>query len=177
MPHIDLDASQPGILGLLQFRPETGAALLNLANVLLRGPNTLSPGERELIAAFVSKQNHCSFCELSHGATAAAQLPAGQQAVSAALADPATAPITDKMKALLNIAAAVRDGGSSVTDGQVAAARDAGATDVEIHDAVLIAAAFCMYNRYVDGLGAQSPSDPAAYLGMGAHIAAHGYGR
>ena len=177
MAHIELDPAQPGILALFQFRPETAGALLGLGETLLRGPSPLSPGDRELIAAFVSRQNGCSFCELSHGATAGAQLPGGMPAVTAALADPAAAPISPRMTALLAIAAAVRHSGDSVTPELITAARETGATDVEIHDTVLISAAFCMFNRYVDGLAAPAPSDPAVYLEMGAHIAAHGYAR
>ncbi len=175
MAHIELDPGQPGILALFQFRPETAGALLDLTNVLLRGPSSLSPGDRELIAAFVSRRNDCTFCELSHAAMAAAQRPGGMTGVSAVLADPAGAAVGPKLAALLGIAAAVQRSGASVTDEQVAAARDAGATDVEIHDAVLIAAAFCMLNRYVDGLAAPSPTDPGAYAGLAAHITAHGY--
>jgi uncharacterized peroxidase-related enzyme len=175
MPHIDLDPSLPGIVGLLRFRPETAAPLTALSDVLLQGPNSLSPGERELIAAVVSRRNDCSFCELSHAATAAAHLPDGMPVVAAALDDPATAPVSEKLQTLLKIAAAVATSGAAVTPDLIAAARDAGATDTELHDTVLIAAAFCMFNRYVDGLATQSPTDPAAYTEMGAHLAAHGY--
>jgi uncharacterized peroxidase-related enzyme len=175
MPHIDLDPSLPGIVGLLRFRPETAAALTTLSDVLLQGPNTLSPGERELIAAVVSRRNDCSFCELSHAATAAAHLADGMPVVAAVLDDPSTAPVSAKLRALLQVAAAVSAGGAAVTPELVAAARAAGATDTELHDTVLIAAAFCMFNRYVDGLATRSPADPAAYTDMGAHLAAHGY--
>jgi uncharacterized peroxidase-related enzyme len=173
--HIELDPGQPGILALFQFRPETAGPLLDLTNVLLRGPGSLPPGDRELIAAFVSRRNACQFCELSHGAMAAAQRPGGMAAVGAVLADPAAAAAGPKLTALLGIAAAVQHGGAAVTDGLVAAARAAGATDLELHDTVLIAATFCMLNRYVDGLGAPAPADPAAYAGMAEHITAHGY--
>jgi uncharacterized peroxidase-related enzyme len=175
VPHIDLDNSQPGILGLLKFRPDTGAALLALTDLLLHGPGSLPPGDRELIAALVSRRNECSFCQLSHGASAAAQLPDGAAMVSAVLADPATAPVSALMKALLAIAAAVQHSGSAVTDELVGDAKEAGATDLQIHDTVLIAAAFCMFNRYVDGLATESPTDPAVYAGMGAQLAEHGY--
>jgi uncharacterized peroxidase-related enzyme len=173
--HIELDPGQPGILALFQFRPETAGALLELTNVLLRGPGSLSPGERELIAASVSRRNECRFCELSHGAMAAAQLPGGAAAVDAVLADPAGGAAGPKLTALLGIAAAVQRSGAAVTGELVAAARDVGATDLEIHDTVLIAATFCMLNRYVDGLGAPSPADPRAYAGMAEHLTAHGY--
>jgi hypothetical protein len=53
--------------------------------------------------------------------------------------------------------------------------RAEGATDLEIHDTVLIAAAFCMFNRYVDGLGTSAPDDPAQYAASAQHLVRHGY--
>jgi uncharacterized peroxidase-related enzyme len=175
MPHIELGNDAPGIRGLLRYRPDTGRVLSELAEVLLRGPGTLSRGERELIAAYVSTLNQCRYCSSAHGATAAAQLPGGARAVADACADPAAASISGKLGALLRIAAAVQVSGTEVGDAEVSAARAAGATDAEIHDAVLIAAAFCMYNRYVDGLATALPADPAAYKDSAERIIAHGY--
>ncbi|MFC4011374.1 carboxymuconolactone decarboxylase family protein [Nonomuraea purpurea] len=175
MPYIELGNDAPGMTGLLRYRPETGKVLSELAEVLLRGDNTLSRGERELIASYVSTLNGCRFCAMSHGAFAAAQLPGGESVVADACSAPDTAPVSGKLRALLRVAAAVRDGGSAVTPQDVAAARQAGATDAEIHDTVLIAAAFCMFNRYVDGLGTTAPDDPALYAHRAAHIVAHGY--
>jgi uncharacterized peroxidase-related enzyme len=146
-----------------------------LAEVLLRGPHPLTPGERELIAAYVSDLNDCTFCAGSHSAVAAAQLPEGASLVDAVRADPDSAPISAKLRALLRIAAAVRVDGRSVTAALVDAARAEGATDVEIHDTVLIAAAFSMFNRYVDGLGTVAPDDPAAYRHGVARILSSGY--
>jgi hypothetical protein len=77
--------------------------------------------------------------------------------------------------ALLNVAGKVQQGGTNVTSSDVDAARAAGATDVEIHDTVLIAAAFCMCNRYVDGLGAVTPDDPEGYAQTADVIVTHGY--
>jgi uncharacterized peroxidase-related enzyme len=162
-------------MALVAFRPETGAALLQLTNVLMTDDGTLTRGERELIAAYVSRRNGCNFCRLAHGAVAGELLPDGTATVHAALADPGTAPVSDKMKALLHIAGAVQVSGQSVTSDLVAAARDAGATDLEIHDTVLIAAMFCMFNRYIDGLAAESPDDPAEYVAFGQQVAANGY--
>jgi len=176
--HIDLGLDEkrfPGIIGLRMFRPETGKALNELAEVLLRGPSTLPRGERELIAAYVSSGNECLFCRDSHSAFAAAQLDGGLPLVEQVCVDPDSAAISPKLRALLRIAAAVRVDGRSVTAGMVAAARDQGATDVEIHDTVLIAAAFSMYNRYVDGLATALPDDPAAYQMSARRIVEHGY--
>jgi uncharacterized peroxidase-related enzyme len=143
--------------------------------VLLRGDNTLSRGERELVAAYVSELNDCSFCQASHSAFAALQLDGGMPLVDQVKDDPATAPISDKLRALLAIAGKVQQGGKRVTTDDVTAARNQGATDVEIHDTVLIAAAFCMFNRYVDGLATWTPTDPQAYEEMGRRVVENGY--
>jgi uncharacterized peroxidase-related enzyme len=173
--HIALDNDLPGIIGLMTFRPETAQPLNQLAEVLLRAPGTLSPGERELIAAYVSTGNECQFCSSSHAAFAAAQLPEGMPLVTQVCADLDQAAISPKLRALLRVAGKVRQSGKSVTEADIAAAREAGATDVEIHDTVLIAAAFCMYNRYVDGLGTFAPDDPEAYAGVAKGIVSRGY--
>ncbi|SFK00818.1 uncharacterized peroxidase-related enzyme [Streptosporangium canum] len=175
MPHITLNTDEPGIRGLLRFRPETARPLNDLAEVLLRGESTLSRGERELIATYVSGLNECRFCTSSHAAFAAAQLPEGMALVERVRADPDGAPVSAKLKALLGIAAAVQQGGRQVGDHHIAAARAEGATDVEIHDTVLIAAAFCMFNRYVDGLATFAPEDPAAYATAADRVIAYGY--
>ncbi|MBM9504358.1 carboxymuconolactone decarboxylase family protein [Actinacidiphila acididurans] len=180
MAHIDLGLDEyehPGITGLLIYRPETAKPLNELADALLRGPSSLSPGERELIAAYVSGLNECKFCAASHSAFAAAQLPGGMHLVDQVRHDPQSAPVTDKMRALLAIAAAVQQDGRKVTTQLVDAARTEGATDVEIHDTVLIAAAFCMYNRYVDGLGTLAPNEPQLYEEAAERIMANGYRR
>ena len=175
MAHIDLPTSAPGIRGLFDFRPETAAPLGQLAEVLLRGDNSLGRGERELIAAYVSSLNDCHFCMSSHSAFAALQLPDGWTVVDGTLHDPTSAPVSAKVKALLAIAAEVQQGGRAVTDRTVADAREAGASDVEIHDAVLIAAAFCMFNRSVDGLATFAPPERSDYLPMAERIVASGY--
>ena len=178
MAHIDLRVDEqqfPGITGPMKFRPETAEPLNQLAEVLLRGPHSLTRGERELIAAYVSGLNQCTFCCNSHSAFAAAQLDEGMSLVEQVRRDLDTAPVSPKLRALLRIAGAVQAGGRNVTPALVEQARAADATDLEIHDAVLIAAAFCMYNRYVDGLGTLAPAEPAAYAASAQHIVAHGY--
>jgi uncharacterized peroxidase-related enzyme len=174
MPHIALPDGLPGISSGFAFRPETAKPMRELAHVLLHEANTLSPGERELIATYVSSQNDCYFCQTSHGAAAACHL-ADQSLVKQVKTDFERAEISPKLKALLAIARKVQRGGKHVTADDIARARDAGATDHEIHDTVLIAAAFCMYNRYVDGLGTWQPTDESMYAQMGKHLAEHGY--
>ena len=146
-----------------------------LAEVLLRGPNTLTSGERELIATFVSARNDCRFCQASHRAAAAHHVDGDYAVVDEVTRDFERARISPKLKALLNIAGKVQQDGKLVTSADVARARGEGATDTEIHDAVLIAAAFSMFNRYVDGLATLAPADPDAYDEMGRRMAKEGY--
>jgi uncharacterized peroxidase-related enzyme len=174
MPHISVRDDLPGIRALLDFRPETARPLGALADALLHAPNSLSPGERELIAAHVSALNECTFCCKSHAAIAACHLE-DDALVDAAVRDPQHAALSPKMKALLAIAGRVQAGGRQVTGADVARAREHGATDVEIHDTVLIAAAFCMFNRYVDGLAAWTPTDDEGYRARAGMVAQHGY--
>jgi len=171
----ELGREFPGILGPMTFRPETAAPLNELVNVLLRGESTLSRGEREMIATHVSWRNNCFFCQTIHGAVAAAQLGQDEALVQKVKTNWAEAKISPKLKALLNIAGKVQLGGKHVTSEDVAAARDLGATDLEIHDTVLIAAVFCMCNRYVDGLGTWAPQDSGIYRERAAQIVEHGY--
>jgi uncharacterized peroxidase-related enzyme len=175
MPHIELQEGLPGMRALQTYRPETAEPLNQLANILLRGPSTLSPGERELIATFVSSRNDCFFCQTIHGAVAACHLGGDENLVAQTKFDADSAPLTPKLKALLVIADKVRQGGKHVASDVVDRAREAGATDLEIHDTVLIAAAFCMYNRYVDGLATWAPTDPEFYRQRGEYLARHGY--
>lgn len=174
MPHIKLPEGMPGISAGFAFRPETAKPMRELAHLLLHEPNSLSSGERELIATYVSSGNCTTFCALSHGAAAANHL-GDPSIVERVKTDFMHAPISDKLKALLVIAGKVREDGKRVSSADVDAARKLGATDMEIHDAVLIAAAFSMYNRYVDGLATVQPSDPSMYEQMGKHLAEKGY--
>lgn len=178
MAHIALGVDEtefPGINGPLIYRPETAKPLNELAEVLLREESTLSRGERELIAAYVSGRNKCRFCCGSHSAFAAAQLTEGMELVEQVRADINSAPVSPKLRSLLRIAAAVQVSGRNVTPALIGTARANGATDRELHDTVLIAAAFCMYNRYVDGLGTLAPSDPGVYEYAAERITQFGY--
>ena len=148
-----------------------------LAEILLRGPSTLTSGEREMIATFVSSRNDCDFCQLSHRAAAAHHLEGNYELVDAVKRDAESAPVSPKLKALLSIAGKVQQDGKLVATADIDRARAAGATDIEIHDTVLIAAAFSMFNRYVDGLATVTPRDPAAYDAMGKRMAREGYVR
>ena len=175
MPHINLPEGLQGIRGPMAFRPETAKPLNELAEILLHAPNSLAPGERELIATYVSSLNDCYFCQTVHGAIAAAHLNNDEELVRRVKADFRHAGISDKLKALLVIAGKVQKGGKNVTARDVEEARQAGASDIEIHDTVLIAAAFCMYNRYVDGLATWQPHEEKLYRERGKKTAREGY--
>jgi len=176
MAHITLKNDQlPGIAGLLDYRPETAKPLRELAEALLREPSTLTSAERELIASSVSDWNQCRFCHSAHGAAAAAYLRTGTGLLEDIKAGLKQTQVSAKLRALLYIARLVTRGGRHVTEMAIKAARDQGATDCEIHDTVLIAAAFCMYNRYVDGLGTWAPDTDEAYLELGQRLATTGY--
>ena len=175
MAHISVPKGVPGIRSLVMYRPESGQHLYSLAQVLLRGDSPLTEAERELIAAYVSSRNECMFCMSSHAAAARYLFKEEKQVVDFVLADYASAPINDKLKALLNIAGKVQQNGKLVTEYDVATARNAGASDRDLHDTVLIAATFSMFNRYVDGLESFTPTDPNAYEEMGKRLGEKGY--
>lgn len=175
MSHIQLPEGLPGIRGAMAFRPETAKPLNDLVEILLHRPNSLTPGERELIATYVSSENDCYYCQTIHGAIAAASLGDDEDVVKQVKHDFETAEISEKLKALLVIAGQVQRGGKQVTAEAIARARKQGATDIEIHDTVLIAAAFCMFNRYVDGLATTQPRDEEMYRERGKRVARDGY--
>lgn len=135
----------------------------------------MTRGERELIAAYVSRRNGCLFCESTHGACAARELDGGSEVVTGTLDGSGGSSLSPKMRSLLRVAEKVCVGGKAVTPDDVADAKAQGADDVEVHDAVLIAAAFCMYNRYVDGLGTWAPDDPSGYNAIAEVLLDQGY--
>lgn len=175
MAYINVPEGVPGIRSLVLFRPETGKHLYHLAQVLLRGESPLTEAERELIAAYVSQRNDTTFCMMSHAAAARALYGEAKSTVDGVLKNLDTAAVSEKLKALLRIAGNVQVLGKEVTQENIDAARKLGATDRELHDTVLIAAAFSMFNRYVDGLASFTPTDPAEYEEMGKRMAANGY--
>lgn len=175
MAHINVPEGIPGIRSLVMFRPETGKHLYELAQVLLRDPSPLSAAERELIAVHVSARNNCMFCMSSHAAAARELFADRHEVVDCVIHNESTPLLSDKMKALINIAGKVQQNGKLVTDEDVAEARKYGAGDRDIHDTVLIAATFSMFNRYVDGLASLTPHDPREYEPMGKRLATMGY--
>lgn len=176
MAHIDLKNELPGIRGPMVYSPETAKPLNELAEILLHDENnTLTRGEREMIGAYVSSQNDCFYCQNVHGAMAQHFFKSDMQFIDDIKREYQSTPISDKLKSLLSIAGSVQKGGKNVTDEQIEAARKLGATDKEIHDTVLIAAAFCMFNRYVDGLNTWAPQDRELYVERAKMRAGEGY--
>ncbi len=175
MAHINVPEGVPGIRSLVMFRPETGQHLYRLAQVLLRDDSPVTPAERELIATHVSARNQCKFCMSSHAAAARELFEGNRDVVDCVIENVDTAPLDNKMKALLTIAGKVQINGKEVTEADVAEARRHGATDRDIHDTVLIAATFSLFNRYVDGLASLTPDNPADYEAMGKRLATVGY--
>lgn len=176
MPHIDLLNDLPGIRGPMVYSPETGKALNELAEILLHDDNnTLSRGDREMIGAYVSSLNDCFYCQNVHGALAQHYYACNTQLIDDIKQDYKSTSVSPKLKALLSIAGSVQKGGRYVTTEQIEHAKDIGATDKEIHDTVLIAAAFCMFNRYVDGLNTWAPQDRQVYIERAPMRAREGY--
>ena len=176
MPHINVDKNLPGMRSLMAFSPDTAEPMGVLANLLLRSDDGLSMADRELIGAHVSYLNDCFYCHQSHGAIAVCYLDGDNDLVEHVKKDYTHAAISDKLKALLSIAGSVQKGGKFVTEEQIEIAKALGATDKDIHDTVLIAAAFCMFNRYVDGLASNTPTDLSSYPLRAKQIAEGGYG-
>lgn len=176
MPHINVDPNLPGIRSLMAFSPETAEPMGMLANLMLRTNEGFSMAEREMIAAYVSYLNDCFYCQQSHGAIAVCYLNGDKDLVEQVKKDYTQADISDKLKALLSIAGSVQKGGKHVKEDQIENAKELGATDKDIHDTVLIAAMFCMFNRYVDGLASNTPTDLSTYPLRAKQIADHGYG-
>jgi uncharacterized peroxidase-related enzyme len=175
MPHIRVRPDLPGITGLMEAKPSSGVKLRELAEQILRGPSKLSQGERELIAAYVSELNDCYFCSNSHGAAARYALRDDGSLLEAVHRDVDSAPVSEKMRALLALAGKVTRSGQAVKPDDIARARAAGADDEDLHDTVLIAAAFCMFNRFVDGLDAATPRGEQVYLDLGRQLVTDGY--
>lgn len=171
--YITTGNAYPGILSLLWYKPSTGRALSALAQQILLGPSALTPGERETIAAYTSALNECNFCCASHNGAANCHLHTSTTPADY-LRPEFLAAQTPRMQALLQLAAQVQRGGRHVTQECITAAKQSGASDDAIHDTVIVAAAFCMYNRYVDGLGTREAS-PADYAETGVRLATKGY--
>lgn len=174
-PFITLPNQLPGIVSLMAFKPQTGEKLGAFVHQILRGPSSLTPGEREVIAAFVSSRNETYFCAHAHAAAARHLLDEDADAIGPVIDTIDAAPVSDKMRTLLAVADKVAGSGLNVTEHDISTARAAGATDEDIHDTVLIAAAFCLFNRYVDGLGAITPRDDQVYDMIGRVLATRGY--
>jgi uncharacterized peroxidase-related enzyme len=172
----------PGILAAIRLTPGLGVHLRGLADELLVHDfpgATISRGEREMLATAVSAANDCFYCMDSHGAFASAVLERQGSVELVPVIDDikqgSSAGVDEKMGALLHISRTVRRDPLDLTAADVAAAHAAGASDGDVQLAVLIAAAFSMYNRMVDGFRAKTPPTAEAYRPRAAEIAEHGY--
>lgn len=168
MSFIEVDESLPGITALFAFSPQTAKPMQELAEALLRPedkPGQLTRAERETIAAYVSFKNRCWFCHFSHAAIASVYSDFELNYLKIEC--------DEKLHYLLYLADLVREG-RKIEPADIDFAKGLGATDSEIHDTVLIAAAFSMFNRYVDGLNAPLP-DHKEYARIGEKIATQGY--
>lgn len=174
-PYISIPEGLPGIRGPLSLRPDVAQPLSELAEVLMRDEHVLTRGERELIGGYVSHLNNCHFCEMAHSTVAQHYLQCSMEFIEAVKSDFEQADLSDKLKAFLAIARSVATGGKQVTEAQVQKAKSLGATDREVHDVVLIAAMFCMFNRYTDGLNTWAPTEISFYTNRAPAIAEKGY--
>ena len=172
----------PGILAAIRLTPGLGVHLRGLADELLVNDfpgATIERHEREMLATAVSAGNDCFYCMDSHGAFASALIERSGATDLLPVVDVIKSGSSDglgeKMQALLHISRTVRRDPLDLTAADVAAATDAGATDADIQLAVLIAAAFSMYNRMVDGFRAMTPPSAEAYRARASEIAEHGY--
>jgi uncharacterized peroxidase-related enzyme len=172
----------PGILAAIRLTPGLGVHLRGLADELLVNDfpgATLVRAEREMLATAVSAANDCFYCMDSHGAFASALIESTGASDLAPLVDVvkvgSSEGFDDKMRALLHISRTVRREARDLTADDVEAAHAAGATDADVQLAVLIAAAFSMYNRMVEGFRARTPPTPEVYRDRASEIAAHGY--
>jgi uncharacterized peroxidase-related enzyme len=181
-PIVDGLPGVPGISVALQLTPALGLHLRGLADELLVNEfagATLQRHEREMLATATSAANDCFFCMDSHGAFATALLERDGLAERSGLIDVLKQGLSDgfdpKMQALLHIARTVRGTALDLRSEDVAVAKAAGATDQDVQLAVLIAAAFCMFNRMVDGFRAMTPPSAEAYRERAGQIAEYGY--
>jgi uncharacterized peroxidase-related enzyme len=172
----------PGILAAIRLTPGLGIHLRGLADELLVNDfpgATIGRPEREMLATATSAANDCFYCMDSHGAFATALLEKGGSADRVPIIDEikrgSSTGLDAKMQALLHVTRTVRREPRELTAADVAAAHAAGASDADVQLAVLIAAAFSMYNRMVEGFRARTPPTPEAYRARAAEIADHGY--
>ncbi len=153
---IQLNNDFEGIKSLLVYKKSTGRVLTDLAESLLVGPSPLDRVERETIAAYVSYLNNCDYCFKAHCAIVQ-DFSSNEMDIPTMFASPDTSSASEKVKVLLKIAKEIQEGSTGLPEELVDRARRVGLCDESIHDTVLIASAFCMYNRYVDGLKVKLP--------------------
>ena len=171
----------PGMAALGAYRPDTTAHISAMADILLRDghpDSTLLRSDRETIAAYVSSRNDCSFCATSHGAVAEAHARregVNVVAVEAVCERGEIGDVSAKLKVLLQLAEKVRQ--YEPIGEEIAKAKEEGVSDMDVHDAVLIASHFSMVNRYVDSLTGRVEMPKQAWAGRAEGLAGNGYVR
>jgi uncharacterized peroxidase-related enzyme len=163
--------ARPGLI--LKPHPESGALVMRLTEVLLRGPSTMTPAQRELIAAYTSAVNACEFCYGAHAATAEA-LGVDERWLTRLIDDVDTAPVDDKLKPILRYVRRLTRHPSSVRQQDVDAIFAAGWDEDAFYHVVAICGLFNFYNRLIDGYGVKSTPDYRKRVGE--RLAEHGYG-
>lgn len=174
MAFIPLDGSKPGMRSLLAYYPAIAKPLTGLMKLLMRSESGVDKSESELIATYVSGLNHCKACEDIHG-TVAYHLNERNEQTLRELKDNQPVSVSARLKSLLELAANVQESGLNVSSNLIEKLKSNGCSDREIHDAVLITALFCMFNRYIDGLGIKSNDTLFSLNERGKHIAEYGY--
>jgi uncharacterized peroxidase-related enzyme len=144
--------------------PDTARPLLDYHELVMRGPSPFTVAERELIAAYVSGVNECGYCHGVHTATAEAfGIPEGL--LEALLADLDTAPVDEKIRAVLRYVGKLTTAPARLTDDDAAAVLAAGWDERALHDAVIVCALFNFMNRMVNGLGIKADESYFALSG------------
>ena len=161
------------IWDLFAFQHDITIHMGRFTHGVLRQPASISPGIRELIAAYTSRLNECGFCTKAHAA-AAAELLGDQDLVARVLRDPEQAPLDERTRVLLRFVRAITTNLPAVSGADVQRVRAAGWDDEAIYFAITTCALFNFYNRWITATGVPQMSDEA-HREQGRALAARGY--
>ena len=172
MPYLPTLPEDAAMLDVLRLFPEAARPLVQFHEALMRGTSPLTTGQRELLAAYVSGLNSCSYCRRVHGATAEAfGVPA--ELLNNLLVDVDRAEVDDRFKAMLRFVRKLTLEPASVTSQDATGVLSAGWDDRALHDAVMICGLFSCMNRVVLGLGLRADEEYA--LQAAARLSKEGY--
>lgn len=175
MAFITLDNTLQGMRQLLAYKPIIAGPMLALMEGVMRSNDGLSLGERELIASYISYLNDCRHCQIIHGEIAQCLLNDDDFIMDTLRSNFKELKLNPRINAILNIVKCIHLGGKHVGASQIDAAKKIGITEMEIHDTVLISSMFCMFNRYIDGLGLESTDTELSFKQRAKQIAENGY--